>query len=501
MISWKHIAPTRPSFDELRTTIKQYGGRDRDLSVIPNEFVSEWAAHDFKWFRNASDEERAQVVGIAGGWPEAISEWKTQGVDRFDPERLRQITDDSVKGRYASLEAELTDQAVAKDRPRLYQLSIMPKILTELALARLWNCEAQEVHDFLRFWSGHALLKKENGRYLFAHEKKHDVARRVLGDALFNGGQSAARALYDFYLSNVGFPTEAQPESAYYLYFALTLKPWAGLTEDEAALLGGSVSMALDAGARPQLSDRVVQVALKAPWNTRFVLYHLAASGLPETADLLEAIGDGVLDDQAAMKSDPLNFAQGLVNASNDYGKAERLVEVERLLQRLGDLVELHPGQVEIALRLAQGLFNASHDYGKAERLVEVERLLQRLGDLVELHPGQAEIALELAKGLFNASVYYGNAERLEEVERLLQRLGDLAGKFPEDAPVTAQFARGLLLAGMLKIGDVERKASELSALIEKFGDSDAFGPVLALVEQLNQQRGSGDESQTTDES
>ncbi len=449
VVSWKHIAPTRPSFEELRTTIRQYQGRDLELSVISDESVSEWAAHDFEWFRNSSREEREQVVKIAGGWPEAIAEWKKQGIDRFDPRRLQQITDDSVQGRYATLEAELIDPELAKDRPRLYQLSIMPKILTEPALARLWDCAPQEVHDFLRTWSGRALLKTEDGRYLFAHEKKQDVARRILGEALFNGGQSEGRALYNFYLSNVGFPNAEQPEAGLYLFFSLALQQSAALTDAETNLLSELIAMMVGSGSKPRLNSGALQMATRAPWNTRFLIYHLAASGLPETGDLLETIGNGLLDDTAAAKSDPANLAKGLVNAANAYGNAERMEDVERLLERLQELAQQHPEQ--------------------------------------------ADIALEVATGLFNAAVDYGNAERMEDVERLLVHIRVLAGRFPEDAAVAVQLAFGLLVGAMSANGSGGDDA-ELASLLEHFGDSEAFRPVRALLEQRGQRGGGGDD-------
>ena len=455
VVLWKHIAPTRPSFEDLQTTIRQYQGRDLELSVISDESVSEWAAHDFEWFRNASNEERDQVVEIARGWPEAIAECKKQGMDRFDAGRLQQITDDSVHGRYATLEVELIDPQLVKDRPRLYQLSIMPKILTEPALARLWDCAPQEVHDFLRTWSGRALLKTEDGRYLFAHEKKQDVARRVLGEALFNGGQGEGRALYNFYLSNVGFSNAEQPEAGLYLFFSLALQPSAALMGAETELLSALITMMGDSGSKPRLSSGALQMAIRAPWNTRFLIYHLAASGLPETGDLLGTIGNGLLDDAAVAKSDPANLAMGLVNAAAAYGDAERLEDVERLVERLQELAQQHPEQAEIAVRLA--------------------------------------------KGLFYAAAVYGDAERLEDVERLLVHIRVLAGQFPEDAAVAAQLAFGLLV-GAVSANGSGGDVAELASLLENFGDSEAFRPVLALLEQLGQQSGGGDEADPPNE-
>ena len=75
VLSWKHVATTRPSFEELRTTIRQYQGRDRQLSVISDASVSEWADHGFEWFRNASAEERVEVVTIARGLPEVVAQF------------------------------------------------------------------------------------------------------------------------------------------------------------------------------------------------------------------------------------------------------------------------------------------------------------------------------------------------------------------------------------------------------------------------------------------
>ena len=94
---------------------------------------------------------------------------------------------------------------------------------------------------------------------------------------------------------------------------------------------------------------------------------------------------------------------------------------------------------------------------------------------------------MRLAKGLFYAAAVYGDAERLEDVERLLVHIRVLAGQFPEDAAVAAQLAFGLLV-GAVSANGSGGDVAELASLLENFGDSEAFRPVLALLEQLGQQ-------------
>ncbi len=493
VLSWKHIAKTRPSFQELRTTIRQYQGRDRELGTLSDSFVQEWAGNDFDWFREASPEQQKQAVDIAKGLPEAVSQWKELGVDSFDAPRLEEITDDVVKGRYAPLAAELRDEKTTDDQPWLFQLSIMPGILTEHGLGQLWDCPTQVVHRFLRKWCDRALLKTEDGRYLFAHEKKQEVTRKALGEELVQNGREQAQALYDFYRSNVGFPNDAHPEAGFYLAFASALGPWAALSASETELLEQPMWLLMDSGPVPEIGAAGLAEARKAPWNARFFLFHRAASRLPETGPLLEALEPELFDDSAAAEADPLNLAKGLVNAANAYGDAGRLEEVERLLGRLEALAAKDPEQGEVAVALAKGLVNAANAYGDAGRLEEVKKLLGRLEALAKKHPEQGEIAVESAKGLFNATNAYGNAGRLEEVKKLLGRLEALAKKHPEQDEVAVALAKGLFNAtteygNAGRLEEVKKLLGRLEALAKKHPEQDEIAVRLAagLVNATN---------------
>ncbi len=488
VLSWKHIAKTRPSFQELRTTIRQYQGRDRGLGALSNSSVQEWAEEDFDWFRKASAEQQKQAVEIAKGLPEAISQWKERGVHSFDVPRLEEITDDVVKGRYAPLAAELRDEKTTDDQSWLFQLSIMPRILTEHGLGQLWDCPIQKVHSFLRNWCDRALLKKEDDRYLFAHEKKQEVTQKVLAEELVQNGRAPARGLYNFYLSNVGFPNEVHPEAWFYLAFALGLH-WAVVTEAERQLLTQSFLLLFDSGPVPRLGAAALAAVGKAPWNTRFFLFHRASLKPRGSGALLSYLEPRLFARKAVSQADRLNLAQGLYNLTTTHGEAGRLQEMKRWLGMLRTLAEEDPGESEIAVWLAKGLFNAMTSYGNAQCLEEAVGLLPHLEALARKHPDEGEIALQFAQGLYNATNYRGEAGHVEEVVGLLERLGTLATEHPEKEAIAFRLAKALTnatkaygTAGRLK--DVDGMLERLEALAtERSGEGET---ALACAKGLN---------------
>ena len=172
---------------------------------------------------------------------------------------------------------------------------------------------------------------------------------------------------------------------------------------------------------------------LKAPWNTRFLLFHIAAARLPDTGNLVCQLDASVMADRQAGWEAPLNFAQGL--------------------------------------------FNAALAYGNTSRLEEVERVLGELRQLQQKFPDQPEIALRLAKGLVNAAVAYGNASRLEDVERVLGELRQLQGNFGDRADIAACYARAVIVARRLDI-HTDSLQKEINRLFQAFGETEEFAPL-----------------------
>ena len=314
---------------------------------------------------------------IAGGLPQVVAEWKDREVDSLDTDRLPRIAQEVIDGRYEPLAQELRK---AEDREFLFQLAIMPSILPVAALADLSGKSPQQLSDILQDWCGRRLLKKTNGTYQFEHEKKQDLARSTLRQVLNQQGKPTAREVYDFYLANVGFPDKSHPDAPAYWRFAAALRAWADLSVGEVRFLEQAVECRFSEKGRVRDVPKV-RAIIPAPWATRFLLFHLAATSFPDTQQVVDSLFDNVLEDPERFRR-PGNLAKGLVNVLVAYGKAERLGDFDRVLDELRQLQKARPEDADVAGQLANGLVNALFAYGNAERLADVERVLDELRQL-----------------------------------------------------------------------------------------------------------------------
>ena len=211
------------------------------------------------------------------------------------------------------------------------------------------------------------------------------------------------------------------------------------------------------------------------------MLFHLAGTASPDTWEVVDSLFHNVLEDPERFRR-PSNLAKGIVNALSAFANAERLADVERVLDELRGLQKARPKDAEVAGSLASGLFNALNYYRNAKRLGDVERVLGELRGLHKARPEETEVAGELAKGLVNALVALGKAERLADVKRVLDELRKLQKARPKDAEVAGGLARGLVGALSHKDGDPESVPKELDQLVEEFEDTEEFIPIIKVL-------------------
>ena len=447
LVSWKHTGRTRAAFEELSSTVIEYGGRSYPLGGISEDLISRWLEHDFDWFRAAKSKEKKKALRIAGGLPQVVAEWKDQEISALDLRQLQVAANDVISSRYASLGTELRS---ANDREFLFQLAIMPSILPVVSLSVLTGRDLDAINHALDDWTHRRLLRRrrvgtgpaEPIHWEFDHEKKQEVARSVLENALHDRGKRAARHLLDFFLSHVGINCEEHPEAREYLVYAEDIAHWVQPAEEEKTFVPKAlICQAQSDNWRSNLPP--VSASLRAPWNTRFLLYHSAIGGLPETKDLVSALEPGVLRDLRRANRSPRNVATGLNWAIDGYADAGQLARIRSMLQLLREFCR-NQDDHEVKRLFARALYKCIALFGKAEQLGKVRSLLNELRALcADATPDQRIVqALRIALAL---GITYGGKRQIADARFLLGELRDLCQDSLRNEDMAIWLAMGLV--------------------------------------------------------
>ncbi|MGJ8560437.1 MAG: hypothetical protein ACSHX3_09395 [Litorimonas sp.] len=151
-----------------------------------------------------------------------------------------------------------------------------------------------------------------------------------------------------------------------------------------------------------------------------------------------------------------LQYAMGLVNASDDFGQAadlpDRWDRVSTCVAELKRLSDAPTATSDIILPYAKGLVNASSHYGEAldlpDRWNRVSACVVELKRLSDAPTATSDIILPYAKGLVNASSHYGEAldlpDRWNRVSACVVELKRLSDAPTATSDITLQYAMGL---------------------------------------------------------
>ncbi|MFL5288377.1 MAG: hypothetical protein ACJ8AW_47345 [Rhodopila sp.] len=196
------------------------------------------------------------------------------------------------------------------------------------------------------------------------------------------------------------------------------------------------------------------------------------------------ALADGILATDIALVT-PFRRAQTAValsalRADSVPDALERAVSV---FAKLDDVVR---SQTDITAMECGLAVNATRDYGAAQRWDEMARWLATLSDVAGRFPENPDIQLELARGAINATSDYGKAQRWDEMARWLATLSDVAGRFPENPDIQLRLARGAAAAvqsasmpirlrqkALALLADVSRRHPghlQIQAIAQEFG-------------------------------
>src|SRR5660397_60631 len=93
---------------------------------------------------------------------------------------------------------------------------------------------------------------------------------------------------------------------------------------------------------------------------------------------------------------------QGIVHATNHYGRTDNWKGMDEYLKELRGLYEKIPEDKAVIENLAKGIFNAFHHFGRMDNWKGMEKCLKELKGLYEKNPDNKTVIEILAKGLFN---------------------------------------------------------------------------------------------------
>ena len=384
----------------------------------------------YAWFQSLSPGDQSAFVQATGRFPDVLNTLcETIGVPSLAD--ANQARANYLAQTYPELEAALEAD---EHLELLYQLALAPVWPTYWEIERLSGLDRQEAHAWLEGWRDRWLLDQDaDHSFQWRHETRAELVRRIASERLFEDKRvAAARQLLNHYLDEVGFESPECPNAPYYGEYARSLLDAANASSSQRTI-AKIVADAIRGDSR-SLSVPDLAALRMAPWNVRFLLWHLTLtrSGTPSE------LRDVVLGSREPRTGRPGNLAKALSNASVDYGNAGEMAAAEALFKELRALSEAHPEDAAVREPLAKALFNASVDHRNAGEMATVEALLKELRALAGAHPEDAAARGQLAKALVNASVGYRNAGGDGRVEALLMELRALAEANPEDAAVLA---------------------------------------------------------------
>lgn len=471
VVTWKHIARTRASFEVLCEATRQYGAQTITLDPLSRDGLAEWLSSEFRWYREATEEDKLTAMEIAGGLPEVVVPWRERGVERLDFPLLTELARDVVESRYTPLTQELREPAAAEARPLLFQLAIMPHIPTEKALSQLTGQSPQQIRDFLEQWRRRGLLKYSDSHYAFAHEKKQEMVRNSLARDLIERGKEPAQALYKFLLENAGFANEVHPTAPAYIDFAWSISKCAQVSDAEIDLLQSARKFVREPAENAALAVPDLNLLPRFPWNARFLVFHRAcAVDAIEYAELLES---SVFDDSSEWRREPRQFTKGAFNALSSSGRFPTTALATRLLLKMEQLNADFPGDEVIAWDLVRTLVNLTDVYGKKLMFGELRMALGRLDSLSDRLPTGLSRPHALAMGLTNAIDTWGQNCQMSDFEMALDRITAIAiGVSSSDSAAAEIIAMGLANAARLWPTGLPAIVEHLRNLASRFPDN-----------------------------
>lgn len=160
-----------------------------------------------------------------------------------------------------------------------------------------------------------------------------------------------------------------------------------------------------------------------------------------------------------------VRLAKGLVNTHCDAKEEQNLPRRDGLLNELRQLSQAHPADTAVRERLAMGLFNTLCQAKDEQELRRRDALLSELRQLSEAHSDDAAVRARLAMGLFNTLNYAEDEHDPAGRDRLLSELRQLEEAHPGDGAVRENLAKGLVntLAYEKAEQDVARRDGLLS--------------------------------------
>src|SRR5659263_780172 len=141
------------------------------------------------------------------------------------------------------------------------------------------------------------------------------------------------------------------------------------------------------------------------------------------------------------------NFAKGLVNASNHYGRTDNLKGVEECLKEIRGLYEKNSDNKTMIENLARGLVNATYHYVRVDNWKGMEECLKEIRGLYEKNSDNKIVIENFAASLVNASNHYGRTDNWKGMDEYLKELKGLYEKIPDGKAVIENLAASLVNA------------------------------------------------------
>jgi AAA ATPase domain len=516
VFSWKLSGRTNTVFHTLSSTFREYKAVLQPLRPISEtEELSSWLRHEFAWFRELNPVQQRQIVGLTGGLPEIVVQWRESALNTYDQSELIRIAEDTRNGRFQSWRDAL-ETAPVDEMAVIYGLSMADHSMPVSALAPMIQSAPQNCLDVLRSWEHRKLLlaQKRAGdllpAYEFDHEHKLAIAREVLPARFADGGEELQRRAHDFFLAHfslarLGPPTSQNPCSSLYLLDVIQLLSRSAFLNEEAELLPMleiALVMAL-IGEKPKgsaISDWGFLKRWPHPFRGWFLDLYLATTH--EWSESLSRAVEDWLAEAPRAESLPLAFAEGTACA-NLVGRirGQNGSDLRNLLlERLSSLQNQFPKSILIAREAGNAIVNATAILSDAPDLNQIERLLAASSDMQHRFSADVEVAHKRMVAITNAVQSYGpGIETTKRIEELLSELHILAETFSGEPKVFEALALGLSRASYKVADDDERLAStvdELRGIRSQFPNNAEIASSLgnALVNSVS--RHGGDEQQ-----
>lgn len=388
LISWKHHFKTNDAFSRISSDFREYGHELIPLGKITEgKTYQDWLEKDCLSYRALSSEnEKMELLDLCEGLPVVASEWiKEEKPDKtlnFNElcKRAKNVKDNKYEYLLGYIEIE-----GAEFRNIIFQFSCIPFNvgMTSFQVAELVEAPEypasrcfcppstqkstflnlqEKCIDILDKAVAHNILKKNNQEYIFEHETKKEY---IKSQALQKPTPYLSRA-FSFYLSHTGFWTNEHPDAPFYALSTCKLLEEFPGTSSEKSLL--------------------------KPLTTFMANAVLGFDALENVSGILGSPGFDAL---------PSQMRVFVLSEAVKFSELAKEKDVDRRLVNTINETELTPFQT---LSIARALTNATNHYGRLDKLTEMKGCLDVSEKLYQKHPS-AELALVYASALTNATI------------------------------------------------------------------------------------------------